>query len=367
MPGSPYAPLFRPVEIRSLRLRNRVVMAPMTRRKAPPDGVPDERMAAYYARRAAGGAGLIVTEGTHVDGVHAPDTAGVPGIWTEAQREGWSRVADAVHRAESPLGGRAAIALQLWHTGRYGADPIAPSPVPAPDGKGGLGATPREMTERDMADVVGAFAGAADRARRAGLDAVEIHGAHGYLLHSFLSARDNVRADEHGGALESRARFPLRVVRAVREAAGPSLAVLYRFSQFDLEDFEAVCFPDVTSLGAWLAALREAGVDALHASAMRATAPAFQGSPRTLAGWARQLSGLPSVAVGRIGLSDPGADGRRTVEDPAPAARLIEEGEADLVAVGRAMIASPDWCALVSIGRWRELPPYSPALLDELG
>jgi 2,4-dienoyl-CoA reductase-like NADH-dependent reductase (Old Yellow Enzyme family) len=363
---NPCEPLFRPFAIGSLSLRNRVVMAPMTRRKAPADGVPDERIAAYYARRAAGGVGLIVTEGTHVDGVHAPDTANVPGIWNEAQREGWGRVVDAVHAAESPLGGRAAIALQLGHTGRHGADPIAPSPVPVPDRKGGVGATPREMTARDMDQVAEAFAGAAERARRAGFDAVEIHGAHGYLLHSFLSARDNLRDDAFGGSLEDRMRFPLRVVRAVRAAAGSGYPVIYRFSQFDEQDLRAACFPDAASLGVWLAALREAGVDALHASTARATAAAFEGSPRTLAGWARQLSGLPAIAVGRVGLSAPGPDGGRSVEDPAPAARLIEEGEADLVAVGRALIANPDFCALVAAGRWRELRAYSPLLVNEL-
>jgi 2,4-dienoyl-CoA reductase-like NADH-dependent reductase (Old Yellow Enzyme family) len=142
--------------------------------------------------------------------------------------------------------------------------------------------------------------------------------------------------------------------------------VLYRFSQLDVQDLGAKCFPDAASLGVFLAALRDAGADVLHASAARATAAAFEGSTRTLSGWARRLSGLPVVAVGRVGLSEPGADGRRAVEDPASAARLIDDEEADLIAVGRALIADPDWCAIVAEGRWRELRAYNPSLMNEL-
>ncbi len=352
------APLFEPFEGAGLRLRNRVVMAPMTRRRAPDDRVPDGPMAAYYARRAEGGVGLILTEGIHVDGAHAPDTPNVPGLFTDEQAEGWRRVVERVRAA----GG--AIAAQLWHTGRHAMDPIAPSPIPATARDGTLKTTPREMDESDMLAVRDAFVRAAERAMGVGFDAVEIHGAHGYLLDSFISPEANHRRDAYGGSLANRMRFPLGVVRGVREALGPDAPIFYRFSQWKVEDASATNFPDPDTLAQFLVGLREAGVSILHASTLGATEPAFEGSPRTLAGWTRSLSGLPTIAVGGVSLE--GAFDEARVADPATAAGLVASGEADLVAVGRALIANPDWCEKVREGRWRELRPYNRSMLDEL-
>ena len=355
------APLFTPFRAAGLDLRTRVVMAPMTRRLAPDDGVPTPDMAAYYARRAAGEVGLIVTEGTHVDGVHAPDTPNVPGIWTEGQRDGWARVVRAVHDE----GGR--IAMQLWHTGRHAMNPIGPSAVPAKARDGSLKATPRAMDEGDMARATEAFARGAALAREAGFDAVEVHGAHGYLLDSFLSPESNTRADDYGGSLENRMRFPLGVLRAVRAAVGDGYPILYRFSQWKIEDYAARAYPDPDTLGTWVAALRDAGADVLHVSTRAAVDTAFDGSSRTLAGWTRRLSGLPVIAVGRVGLSASMNEGERAdPEDPAPAAALIAGGEADLVAVGRGLIADADWCRIVRDGRWTDLSAYDRAMLETL-
>lgn len=361
-----YEPFFRPITIGALSLPNRIAMAPMTRRKVPEErrAVPTDEMIQYYARRAAGGTGLIITEGTVIDDRHAPDTRTVPGIWSDAQVEAWSRVTAAVHHA----GDRSTkIALQLWHTGRHGMHPIGPSPVAAPNRAGGYKPTPREMSERDITDVIDAFRHGAENARRAGFDAVEIHGAHGYLLESFLSPASNKRNDRFGGPFENRMRFPLMVCRAVRAALGDEYPIIYRFSQWKVEDASAINFPDPRTLGLFVTALREEGINLLHASTADATEAAFEGSPKTLAGWARELGALPVIAVGRVSVSSSMSDAAPVeITDPAPAAALIDRNEADLIAVGRALIANPDWPKVVREGRWQELKPYTRAMLETL-
>jgi 2,4-dienoyl-CoA reductase-like NADH-dependent reductase (Old Yellow Enzyme family) len=356
--------LFRPIELDRgrLSLRNRLVMAPMTRRLAPDDRVPTPDIAAYYRRRAEGGVGLIVTEGTHIDDEHAPDSENVPGLFTDKQAEGWAAVTSAVHDASG------AIACQLWHTGRLAMRPIGPSPVPAEKRGGGFRATPRPMTTADMEQVAGRFAASASLAKYAGFDAVEIHGAHGYLLDSFLAPGANKRTDAFGGAFNQRMRFPLMVVHAVRDAVGDDYPVMYRFSQWSIDDYAAMTYPNPDTLGLWVNALKDAGVDVLHVSTRDCTAPGFRDADTTLAGWTRELSGLPTVAVGRVGSSSGMNEGDHVpTSDPAPAAALIERGEADFVAVGRGLIANPDWPELVKRGRWEELRPYDRSMLATLG
>jgi 2,4-dienoyl-CoA reductase-like NADH-dependent reductase (Old Yellow Enzyme family) len=359
------ARLFEPVEAGGLALRNRIVMAPMTRRLAPDDRVPSEAMAAYYERRAIGGVGLIVTEGTHTDPVHAPDSERVPGLWNEAQRAGWRRVIERVHSA----GG--AIACQLWHTGRHAMDPIGPSPLPVEKRGGGYKKTPRQMTRSDMERTADEIAHAAVLAEGAGFDAIEIHGAHGYLLDSFLSPVANRRTDGFGGGFRNRARFPLMVIERVREAVSRDYCVMLRFSQWRVEDYTALAFQSPATLREWCGMVREAGVDILHVSTRDCTDAAFPDDPsvagRTLAGLTREYSGLPTVAVGRVGVSNSMGDGGLAeVRDPTPAAELVERGEADLVAVGRGLIANPDWAAKVRAGAWDTLLPFDKSQLETL-
>ncbi len=361
--ASAYEPFFRPftIERGGLTLRNRLAMAPMTRRLAPDDRVPTEAMAAYYGRRAEGGVGLIVTEGTHIDDEGAPDSENVPGMFTDDQAEGWRAVTGAVHEA----GG--AIACQLWHTGRLAMRPIGPSAIPAEKRGGGFRATPRRMTVRDIETIAERFAESARLAKQAGFDSVEIHGAHGYLLDSFLSPLANKRTDHFGGGFNQRMRFPIMVCEAVRDAVGDDYPVMYRFSQWSIDDYAAMTYPNPEVLGMWVEALRAATMDVLHVSTRDCTAPGFRGSEKTLAGWTRELSGLPTIAVGRVGSSSGMNEGDFVpISDPAPAAALIERGEADMVAVGRGLLANPDWAHLVRDGRWGELRPYDRAMLASL-
>ena len=353
--------LFEPWSHGSLRLRNRVVMAPMTRRKAADDGIPTEAMVRYYERRAAEEVGLIVSEGVAIDSLHAYDTITVPRLETREQVAGWKRVVDAVHGA----GG--AFAPQLWHTGRLGADPIGPSAgTPPPKADGTPRPDVRPMEAADFAQVLEAYRFAAAASKEIGCDAVEIHGAHGYLLDSFLSAKDNRRTDAYGGSADNRMRFPLEVVRAVRGAVGEGFPVIYRFSQWKVDDYEALKFRSPDDLEPWVTALRDAGVDILHVSTRDCTDPAFEDGDRTLVGWTKELSGLPTIAVGRVGITHTTGLGKADIADPAPGIALLESGECDLLAVGRGLIANPDWVAKVRAGRWRELHPYTPELLTEL-
>jgi 2,4-dienoyl-CoA reductase-like NADH-dependent reductase (Old Yellow Enzyme family) len=362
--------LFQPFVHGRLSLRNRVVMAPMTRRMAADDGIVTRASLEYYRRRAAGEVGLIVSEGTAIDSRHAYDTPTVPRIETEEQIAAWGNVVAAV-RAE---GG--AFAPQLWHTGRLAADPIGPIDAEMPPRADG---TPRPrvraMTADDFEQVLDAFERAARGCVAIGCDALEIHGAHGYLLDSFLSESTNGRTDEWGGSIENRMRFPLAVIRRVRAAVGPDFPILYRFSQWKMEDYREIKFRSPDDLRVWVEAAREAGVDVFHVSTRRATDPAFEPevdpAGRTLASWTRELSGRPVVAVGAVTVTrsmDETRDGAtgNAVADPAPALRLLEDGEADLLAVGRALIANPDWARVVREGRWRELIPYDSKMLATL-
>lgn len=206
---------FHPLRLGALALRNRIVMAPMTRRMAGEDGLVTEAIRAYYARRAEHEVGLIVSEGTGIDSLHAYDTLTVPRFETPAQHAAWRTVVEAVHAA----GG--AFAPQLWHCGRRSADPIGPSAGQPEPRKGRPSPPVRAMQAADFRQVLEAYEAAAAAAKAIGCDALEIHGAHGYLLDSFLSPATNLREDAFGGSPAARMRFPLEVVRAVGRRWGP--------------------------------------------------------------------------------------------------------------------------------------------------
>lgn len=354
---------FQPARFGALQLRNRIVMAPMTRRMAGEDGLATDAIRDYYARRAEQEVGLVISEGTGVDSLHAHDTLTVPRFETPAQHEAWRAVADAVHEA----GG--AFAPQLWHCGRNAADPIGPSGGPLPPRHGYERAPVRAMEADDFTQVLEAYRCAASAACAIGCDALEIHGAHGYLLDSFLGP-NNQRSDDYGGSPEARMRFPLEVVRTVRAAVEAEFPVIYRFSQWTLSDYGEQKWTTPDELGQWVTALKDAGVDLLHVSTRDALDPGFAGSEKTLAGWSRELSGLPVIAVGKVSvtLSMDQAYGeeRDFVTDPAGSLALIESGEADLVAVGRALIANPDWVRVVREGGWRDLKAFDASILADL-
>ncbi|RKR07198.1 2,4-dienoyl-CoA reductase-like NADH-dependent reductase (Old Yellow Enzyme family) [Kushneria sinocarnis] len=365
------APLFEGFRLGRLALANRIVMAPMTRNRSP-GGVPDEAVADYYASRARGGVGLIITEGTHIDHPGANGYPDVPAFHGEGLA-GWRQVVERVHAA----GGR--IAPQLWHVGRErrpGTEPDAGVPGFGPMAieEDGVEVV-RAMSEWDIQEVVASFARAAADARAVGFDALELHGAHGYLIDQFLWPESNQRTDAYGGSLENRLRFPLMIVRAVREAVGPDFPVIFRFSQWKLSDYDATLADTPEALGALLKPLAEAGVDIFHASTRRMWEPGFAGSDRTLAAWTRELTGCPVIAVGSIGLDRTFRTGHFTrTEDPTSKSRvdirqLAEQrrrGDFDLIAVGRALLSDPEWAGKVRDGALTSLADFDRNALDSL-
>ncbi|MER6299862.1 NADH:flavin oxidoreductase [Kitasatospora sp. NPDC001539] len=360
--------LSRPVTINGLTVPNRIVMAPMTRRFSP-GGVPGEDVRSYYARRAAAGVGLIVTEGTYVGHESAGQSDDVPRFHGKEQLAGWARVAEDVHAA----GGT--IVPQLWHIGmarKQGDPPFADAPAVGPSGirLDGTEGTGRAMTGADIDAVIGAFAQAAADAERIGFDGVELHGAHGYLLDQFLWAGTNRRTDAYGGDPVARTRFTAELVAAVREAVSPEFPVIFRYSQWKSENYDARLAESPQELEAILAPLVEAGVDAFHASTRRYWVPEFDGSDLNLAGWTRKLTGRPAITVGSVGLD--GDFVRAFAGEGAPVQGIddllerLERDEFDLVAVGRALLQDPQWAAKVLAGRFADLRPYDAAALRTL-
>jgi 2,4-dienoyl-CoA reductase-like NADH-dependent reductase (Old Yellow Enzyme family) len=364
--------LLTPFHCRKLNLRNRVVMAPMTR-EAAPRGIPTEEMRVYYQRRAAGGAALIVTEGA------APDITGcfgasAPHFFGAEALEGWRHVAQGVQSCG------AAIFAQLWHVGSFdpslvGMQDSLKSGVVriGPSGLAGPGrALGRSMTQADIDGVIGAFGGATAAARRLGFDGIEIHGAHGYLPDQFLWAETNRRTDRYGGDLHGRLRFARELVGECRRQAGEDFVVSFRLSQWKQLDYEARIAASPAELELIVAGLSESGVDLFHCSTRRYWEPAFAGSDLSLAGWVRQLSGRPTIAVGSVTLGNDfkSALGKKQAA-PAPEQlvdieRRLELREFDLLAIGRAMLANPDWVQLVQSGRAAELKPFSQSHLTAL-
>ncbi|NJC33970.1 2,4-dienoyl-CoA reductase-like NADH-dependent reductase (Old Yellow Enzyme family) [Sphingomonas jejuensis] len=370
------AVLFEPVRIGSMQVPNRIAMAPMTREFSP-NGVPGADVAAYYRRRAAGGAGLIITEGMAVNAAGAHDGP-IPVLF---QPEA-AAAAGAIARAVKAEG--ACVIPQLWHVGVQDT-PTTVNPATVkqrprrvgPSGLSGAGeASGDALDDEGIAQTIADFAAATRAAIAAGFDGVEIHGAHGYLPDQFLWPKTNRRADGWGGEVGGRTRFLAELIRACK-AAADGRPVILRMSQWKSSDYAARLADNPGELEAILAPLVAAGVDAIHCSTRRFFERGFAGDPRTLAGWVKALTGLPVIAVGSVTLATEFKDGTTEASggiaesgarsaDVDDVARLIDAGEFDLIAVGRAMIANPDWAALVRAGRANELKPFSKALLATL-
>jgi 2,4-dienoyl-CoA reductase-like NADH-dependent reductase (Old Yellow Enzyme family)/thioredoxin reductase len=334
--------LFSPIKIKSLELTNRVVMPPMGTNLGNTDGTVSEANLAYIKRRARGGAGLIITE---ISSVH-PSGSGIAnelGAYDDRFIPGLKKIADAVHAAGSK------VALQLHHAGRESlfllqqGKAIAPSAIPSLIFR----LPPREITHDEIQEIIAAFGAAARRGIEAGFDAVEVHGAHGYLLTQFLSSLSNKREDEYGGSLINRSRFIIEVLQEVRKAVGPDFPISLRLSVEECIK-DGYTFEDIRPI---LPNLVKAGADMLHASLGTHGSPGgiTSAPPEYPAGFnvwrAKKLKeavGLPVIAVGRF-------------SDPSLANDVIARGEADLVAFGRQFLADPDFLIKAREGRTEDI------------
>ena len=351
--------LFTALRLRGLELRNRIVVSPMCQYSAVEGAIQDWHLA-HHARFALGGYGAAFVEATGVtrDG---RITHGCTGLWEDGQIEGMARIA-ALYREHG-----VAPAIQLGHAGRRasqsrpwegnrplalgGPDPawqtVGPSAVPEREGY----PDPRVLTAAEIGEIVAAFRSATLRARRAGFDMVEIHGAHGYLLHSFFSPIPNRREDEFGGSLERRMRVPLMVAEAVRAVWPVELPLFYRVSSVDGVE-GGVTIADTVALAK---ALKERGIDVIDCSSGGVSGPATLATRKIRQGYqvpyaeaVRHEAGIATMAVGAI-------------ISPTLAESVLAEGKADLIALGRELMADPNWpyhaaCELGMERAWQVLP-----------
>ena len=358
------SPLFTPFTLNRLALPNRWVMPAMQRGMCE-HGQPTAELAAYYARRAQGGVALIIGESAAID--HPSATVQPSSAWiSQTSRDGWARCVDAVHEQ----GG--AMFLQLWHEGAMRTDgqALSPSGLAHPGKQSG-----RAMTLDELREIRDGFIRSACLARSIGADGVEVHAAHGYLLDQFLWHGTNRRDDGYGGPdITHRGRLPAEIVAGIRDACGPDFAITLRFSQWKEADYSARIADHPEDLAALVSLLRDAGLDAIHASNRRFWEAEWDGSERNLAGWSKALSGLPAITVGSVGLD---TDVMTTfTEDGEPQARVaaaiddlearLERGEFDLVAVGRALIGDPDFVRKVEQRDYDAIRTFTKADLGQL-
>ncbi len=354
MTNHPYPALFQPGQIGALQIKNRYVTAPMTRGSAGPRGVPNQLMADHYRQFARGGFGLVITEGTYIDEKSSQGYLDQPGIAGDDHIAGWRRVVDGVHQD----GGL--IFQQLLHVGAlvqhniYTDETIAPSAIqplgqqlPHYRGKGPY-AVPRAMSHGDIAEIVAAFGLAADRSVAAGFDGVEIHGANGYICDQFLTDYTNHRDDDYGGALANRLRFPCQVLAAVIDAVGARVPVGIRISQTKVNDFEHSWAGGVDDARVVFGSLAELEPDYIHISTHKGLEPVF-GSGRHLADLAKEFSEATVIACGALA-------------DPERASGVIENGQADFVALAKGALADPGLPAKIAAG---ESPlAFDPAMIS---
>lgn len=361
--------LFQPLTIKNMTVPNRIVMAPMTRYFSP-GGVPTGDVAEYYRRRAAGGAGLILSEGTAIDRPFAVSDPDIPHFHGEAALAGWKKVVEAVHGAGACMG------PQLWHAaslynkkrGCTWTDELeSPSGLVMKDSPVGVA-----MSREDIEDAIDAYGRCAAWAKQLGFDCAEIHAGHGYLIDQFFWADTNRRDDEFGGrTLAQRTRFAVEAIRAIRKAVGEDFVISIRLSQWKQQDYTVKLAPTPRDMETWLGPMADAGVDIFHCSQRRFQDPEFEDSDLNFAGWARKLTGKHTITVGSVGLTNDYLRSSTTGEAAAPAdiseaVERLERGEFDLVAVGRALIGDPDWPGKIRDGRFDELAGFNTAKLTTL-
>ncbi len=359
--------LFEPANLGNLQLPNRIVMAPMTRSFSP-GNAPGEDVAAYYRRRAEGGVGLILSEGVSPNMITATGTRNVPNIVSDEAKAGWKKVITEVKAAGGMMG------LQLWHEGPY-RNPSKTAHAEIPSWSASGVKVPGKqlwapMTDAEIEIATEEFVSGAVTTKALGFDCVEFHGAHSYLIDSFFWDQTNLRGDQWGGDWVGRTRFACEIIRRTRAQVGPDFPLIIRLSQWKQQDFSVNTAATPDEMLEWLSPLAEAGIDIFHCSQRRFWEPAFSGSDLNFAGWAKKLTGKPSISVGSVGLSGEfTAAYAGEISEPASLDDLVKRMEAeefDLIAVGRALLQDPLWARKIREGRDNELAAFSKDALTTL-
>lgn len=360
--------LFSPFSLKTLNIKNRIVMAPMTRSFSP-NGVPTDDVANYYSKRAAGDVGLILSEGTVIDRPSSSADPNIPHFYGDQALQGWKQVIDRVHQAGGAMG------PQIWHQGimdnhASGWVPGAPFEGPSSFNKPGFeNGVP--MTDAAIADTIAAFGQAAADAKALGFDTVEIHGAHQYLIDQFFWDGTNNRTDIYGGkTLAERTRFAVEVIKEVRKRVGEDFALIIRLSQFKPAAYDFKLAKNEQEMEQWLTPLVHAGIDIFHCSQRRFWEPEFEGSDLNFAGWAKKITGKATITVGSVGL-DGDFFGAFAGQSSAPSSldeliRRMDRGDFDLVAVGRPLLADPEWVQKIKSNQTSALKGFSKEALMEL-
>lgn len=342
---SAFEKLLQPIKMGGMEVKNRFVMAPMVTNYAGKDGSVTERLKAYYRARAKGGVGLIIVEAAFVD----PSGRGYTnelGIYKDDFIDGLKGLVDEVHQFGTK------IAIQIYHSGRQsheiltGGRLIAPSPIPCPVCR----EEPKEMTKGDIDNMIEAYGQAARRAVASGFDAVELHGAHGYLINQFLSPYSNQRMDEYGGSMENRVRFPLEVLSRVRKETGNASAIIYRMSSEEFVE-GGLTLEDTM---AFSVILSDNGVDAIHVSGgvYKSSAMIIQPSALPQGLYVEHASAIKKAIGNRVPVLVVGR-----IKDPEMAEDILAQGKADMVVMGRALLADPEMPVKVIEGRLQEIRP----------
>jgi 2,4-dienoyl-CoA reductase-like NADH-dependent reductase (Old Yellow Enzyme family) len=335
--------LFSSTAIGDVGLGNRVAVAPMTRVSATADGMPTDRIGAYYKVFADGGFGLLITEGLYIDEQTSQGYLFQPGIANRAQAAAWARVVEGVHASG------AKFFAQLMHAGSqsqgnphtsttWGPSAVRPKGEQLAMYRGsGPFQIPETMTAEHIGNVRAAFVAAARMARDAGFDGVEIHGANGYLLDAFLTDYLNTRTDGYGGSVANRVRFAAEVCSDAAAAVGADIAVGIRISQGKVSDNDHRWAGGEDDAAEIFTALADTGIDYIHTTEYRALAPAFSNTAKSLATLAKLYSRLSVIANGHL-------------DDPRDAATMIDSGAADVVALAKPALANRDWPHRVRTG-----------------
>ena len=357
--------LFEPYKLKNLNLRNRVVMAPMTRNQSP-GGIPTNEVVAYYSRRAKAEVGLIITEGIEVSHEASSAYPDVPRLDTKEAREGWKRVVNGIKEN----GG--SVIAQLWHCGGFRKLGMQPNPeVPGHTASGLVKPGKKvahKMTLEDIKQTINAYASDAKYCEEIGFDGVEIHGAHGYLIDNFFWEGTNIRDDNYGGSIEKRSQFVSEIIQAVRSNISQEFILGLRFSQWKQHDFEAKLAHTTDDLKKVLLSPVESGLDYLHSSMRRFWESEFEGSEENLAYWTKKISNIPTIGVGSVGLDSDFID-MTAPSKPASIDKAIDDiskEKYDLLAVGRALLSDHEWVLKMKEGRLKDVIPYSKEALLKL-